>query len=95
MGSMTGVPKIKALEIADALENFQRRLYSGSIGYFTNQGDFDFNVVIRSITWNEKNGYFSLSAGSAITIQANGEDEYNECMLKAEALFNAIKKEWN
>ena len=95
MGSMTGVPKIKALEIADALENFQRRLYSGSIGYFTNQGDFDFNVVIRSITWNEKNGYFSFSAGSAITIQANGEDEYNECMLKAEALFNAIKKEWN
>jgi para-aminobenzoate synthetase component 1 len=95
MGSMTGVPKIKALEIADALENFQRRLYSGSIGYFTNQSDFDFNVVIRSITWNEQNGYFSFSAGSAITIQANGEDEYNECMLKAEALFNAIKKEWN
>jgi len=95
MGSMTGVPKIKALEIAEELENFQRRLYSGSIGYFTNEGDFDFNVVIRSITWNEQNGYFSLSAGSAITIQANGEDEYNECMLKAEALFNAIKKEWN
>jgi len=91
MGSMTGVPKIKALEIADTLENFQRRLYSGCIGYFTNEDDFDFNVVIRSITWNEKNGYFSFSAGSAITIQANGEDEYNECMLKAEALFNAIK----
>jgi para-aminobenzoate synthetase component 1 len=95
MGSMTGVPKIKALEIADALENFQRRLYSGSVGYFTNEGDFDFNVVIRSLTWNEQTGYFSLSAGSAVTIQANGEDEYNECMLKTEALFNAIKKEWN
>jgi para-aminobenzoate synthetase component 1 len=91
MGSMTGVPKINALEIADALENFQRRLYSGSIGYFTNSGDFDFNVVIRSLTWNAQNGYISLSAGSAVTIKANGKDEYNECMLKAEALFNSLK----
>ena len=91
MGSMTGVPKIKALEIAEELENFQRRLYSGSIGYFTNYGDFDFNVVIRSLTWNQQNGYFSLSAGSAVTIQANGEDEYTECLLKAEALFKSIK----
>jgi para-aminobenzoate synthetase component 1 len=90
MGSMTGVPKIKALEIADELENFQRRLYSGSVGYIESNSDFDFNVVIRSITWNEKNGYFSLSAGSAITIQANGNDEYDECILKTLALFKAL-----
>jgi para-aminobenzoate synthetase component 1 len=86
MGSMTGAPKIKAMKIIENLEETKRGLYSGAIGYFTPENDFDFNVVIRSILYNEEKKYISYSVGSAITAKAIPEKEYEECLLKAEAL---------
>jgi para-aminobenzoate synthetase component I len=91
MGSMTGAPKISAMKIIEELEETKRALYSGAVGYFTPNGDFDFNVVIRSILYNEKNQYLSFSVGSAITSLSNPEMEYDECLLKAKAMFEVLK----
>jgi len=90
MGSMTGAPKISAMEIIEKLEVFKRGLYSGSIGYFTPNGDFDFNVVIRSILYNESQKYASFSVGSAITAKSDPEKEYEECLLKAKAMRQVL-----
>jgi para-aminobenzoate synthetase component 1 len=90
MGSMTGAPKISAMQIIEALEETKRGLYSGAVGYFTPNGDFDFNVVIRSILYNSQNQYLSFSVGSAITSQAIPEMEYEECLLKAKAMFEVL-----
>jgi len=91
MGSMTGAPKISAMKIIEELEETKRGLYSGAIGYFTPSGDFDFNVVIRSILYNAHNKYLSFSVGSAITAQAVPEQEYEECLLKAKAMFEVLQ----
>lgn len=91
MGSMTGAPKISAMQIIEELEETKRGLYSGAVGYFTPTGDFDFNVVIRSILYNSQNQYLSFSVGSAITSQAIPEMEYEECLLKAKAMFEVLK----
>ena len=91
MGSMTGAPKISAMQIIEALEETKRGLYSGAVGYFTPNGDFDFNVVIRSILYNSQNQYLSFSVGSAITSQAIPEMEYEECLLKAKAMFEVLR----
>lgn len=90
MGSMTGAPKISAMKIIEELEETKRGLYSGSIGYFTPDGDFDFNVVIRSILYNSESKYLSFSTGSAITSLSNPEQEYDECMLKAAAMKRVL-----
>ena len=90
MGSMTGAPKISAMNIIENLEETKRGLYSGAVGYFTPNGDFDFNVVIRSILYNAKNKYTSFSVGSAITSLSEPEAEYDECMLKAKAMFAVL-----
>jgi para-aminobenzoate synthetase component 1 len=92
MGSMTGVPKIRALELMEHYEDHKRGLYSGTIGYFTPEGDFDFNVVIRSLLYNATNQYLSLSVGGALTSSANAQDEYNECLLKAESLRTVLSR---
>lgn len=91
MGSMTGAPKPRAMELIDEHENFARNLYSGAIGYITPEGDFDFNVVIRSIFYNGSTGYISARVGSAITIHCQAENEYEECLLKAENLFRCLE----
>ena len=90
MGSMTGAPKVKAMELAEKFENVKRGLYSGALGYFTPTMDFDFNVIIRSIQYNSKTGYLSLMVGSAITANSIPEKEYDECLVKAETLFQAL-----
>jgi para-aminobenzoate synthetase component 1 len=90
MGSMTGAPKISAMNIIETLEETKRGLYSGAVGYFTPHGDFDFNVVIRSILYNAKNQYVSFSVGSAITSLSDPEKEYEECLLKAKAMFEVL-----
>lgn len=86
MGSMTGAPKISAMQIIENQEETKRGIYSGSIGYFDPNGNFDFNVVIRSILYNSENNYLSFSVGSAITSKCNPEQEYEECLLKAKAM---------
>lgn len=91
MGSMTGAPKIAAMKCIEEVETTQRGLYSGAVGYFTPRGDFDFNVVIRSILYNAATRYVSLSVGSAITAQSHPEREYQECLLKANALQKVLE----
>ena len=90
MGSMTGAPKISAMNIIENLEETKRGLYSGSVGYFSPENDFDFNVIIRSILYNSENQYLSFSVGSAITSKAIPEQEYEECLLKAKAMFEVL-----
>ena len=92
MGSMTGVPKIRALQLMEHYEDHKRGLYSGTIGYFTPEGDFDFNVVIRTLLYNGVTKYLSLSVGGALTSSANAQDEYQECLLKAEALREVLSR---
>ena len=92
MGSMTGAPKISVMKIIEQLEETKRGLYSGAVGYFTPNGDFDFNVVIRSILYNQENKYVSFSVGSAITSQSIPEKEYEECLLKAKAMREVLSK---
>ena len=86
MGSMTGAPKVSAMKIIEKYEATKRGLYSGAVGYFTPEGNFDFNVVIRSILYNAEKKYISFSVGSAITAKSNPEKEYEECLLKAKAM---------
>lgn len=90
MGSMTGAPKIRAMELIDYYENFSRGLYSGAVGYFTPELDFDFSVVIRSVLYNEEKQVVTFPTGSAITINSDPEKEYEECMLKAEAMRKVL-----
>ncbi|VAW10032.1 Para-aminobenzoate synthase, aminase component [hydrothermal vent metagenome] len=91
MGSMTGAPKVSAMKIIEELEFFKRGLYSGAVGYFTPKGDFDFNVVIRSILYNASEKYVSYSVGSAITVNALPEKEYEECLIKAKAMREVLE----
>ncbi len=90
MGSMTGAPKISAMQIIEETEDAKRGLYSGAIGYFSPSGDFDFNVVIRSILYNSSKKYLSFSVGSAITINSIPQKEYEECLLKAKAMREVL-----
>jgi para-aminobenzoate synthetase component 1 len=91
MGSMTGAPKISTMKIIEKQEETKRGLYSGAVGYFTPEGDFDFNVVIRSILYNQEKEYVSFSVGSAITAQSVPEKEYEECLLKAKAMQQVLQ----
>ena len=90
MGSMTGAPKISALKIIEELEETKRGVYSGAVGYFTPNNNFDFNVVIRSILYNSSKKYVSYSVGGAITAQSDPEKEYEECLLKAKAMKQVL-----
>ena len=90
MGSMTGVPKIRAMELIEQFENFKRGLFSGAIGYITPKGDFDFNVVIRTILYNASTKYLSVGVGGAITIKSDAEEEYEECMIKVKPIFEVL-----
>ena len=91
MGSMTGAPKISAMQIIENEESTKRGVYSGAVGYFTPNDDFDFNVVIRSILYNKSKQYLSYSVGGAITAKSDPEKEYQECLLKAIAMKKALK----
>jgi para-aminobenzoate synthetase component 1 len=90
MGSMTGAPKFSAMELIEEHEDFKRGLYSGSIGYISPNGDFDFNVVIRSLLYNRSAKYLSCSVGSAITINSDPEKEYEECRIKVQRILNGM-----
>ena len=91
MGSMTGAPKISAMQIIEALEETKRGLYSGAVGYFSPDNDFDFNVVIRSILYNDTNKYVSYSVGGAITAKSDPLKEYEECLIKAKAMRDVLE----
>lgn len=90
MGSMTGAPKIRCMELIDQYENFRRGWFSGSIGYISANGDFDFNVVIRSIIVDFSANKLFFAVGSAITYDADPAQEYEECLLKAMPIFDVL-----
>ena len=90
MGSMTGAPKISAMELIERYERSKRGIFSGAVGYFGPGGDFDFNVIIRTLLYNADTGYLSFQVGSAITYAADAEKEYEECLLKAEAIMGVL-----
>lgn len=90
MGSMTGAPKVSAMQLMEHYERTKRGVYSGAVGYFSPDGDFDFNVVIRSILYNEIEKYLSFQAGSAITYHADAAFEYEECLLKVKAIMEVL-----
>ncbi|MEO6253518.1 MAG: anthranilate synthase component I family protein [Ferruginibacter sp.] len=91
MGSMTGAPKKKVMELIEQYEQTRRGLFSGAIGYIKPGGDFDFNVVIRSILYNQTAKYLSFQTGGAITYNSDAAMEYEECMLKADAMMKVLK----
>ncbi len=93
MGSMTGAPKISAMNYIELFEDHKRGVYSGAIGYISPNDDFDFNVVIRSLLYNAHTHYLSLSVGGAITALSDPEEEYAECLTKANAIQTFLKKE--
>lgn len=90
MGSMTGAPKIKAMELIESHELSKRGAYSGSIGYISPEAEFDFNVIIRSILYQETEKYLSFQVGGAITYASSPEGEYEECMVKASAIIQTL-----
>jgi para-aminobenzoate synthetase component 1 len=90
MGSMTGAPKVRSLELIEQYERTRRGLYSGAAGYVTPAGDFDFNVVIRSILYNADSRYLSVPVGGAIVFESEPEEEYAECLVKAGSMFACL-----
>lgn len=92
MGSMTGAPKVRAMQLIEQYEETKRGLYSGAVGYIDPNGDFDFNVVIRSLLYRNDTGYLSLHVGSALTANSNPEKEYEECLLKAKGILEVLSQ---
>ncbi|MBN8854843.1 MAG: anthranilate synthase component I family protein [Sphingobacteriales bacterium] len=90
MGSMTGAPKRRVVELIDRYERSPRGLFSGSVGYVTPEGDFDFNVIIRSLFYNQARRYLSYQVGSGITFYSDAEQEYEECLIKAAGIKKAL-----
>jgi para-aminobenzoate synthetase component 1 len=86
MGSMTGAPKMMVMQLVEEYEQSRRGLYSGAVGYVTPQGDFDFNVVIRSLLYNAWTQYLSYQTGGAITYDSDPQLEWEEVRLKAKAM---------
>lgn len=90
MASMTGAPKIRAMQLIDEYELYNRGPYSGTLGVIDENGDFELSVLIRSIFYDEEKRYLSFSVGSAITAMCNPEEEYEECLLKAKAMREVL-----
>jgi para-aminobenzoate synthetase component 1 len=93
MGSMTGAPKLRVMELIEEYESVKRGIFSGAVGYISPDGDFDFNVVIRSIMYNAESNYLSFQAGSGITFSSEAENEWEECLMKAEAMKMVLEKQ--
>lgn len=87
-GSMTGAPKVRSMHIIDQLEGSARGIYSGCLGYFSANGTFDFNIVIRTAVFDEDG--VTIGAGGAVVVQSDPEDEFEEMELKAERLVHAF-----
>ena len=92
MGSMTGAPKIRAMKLIEKHEDFRRGIYSGSIGYIKPNGDFDLNVIIRTLIYNKDKKYLSCPVGSAITSNSNPESEYQECLVKVQGILDGMNE---
>jgi para-aminobenzoate synthetase component 1 len=92
MGSMTGAPKKRVMQLIDQYEATPRGIFSGAVGYIDPDGDFDLNVVIRSIMYNARERYLCYKLGSGITFYSDAVKEWEECLLKGEAIRGVLKK---
>jgi para-aminobenzoate synthetase component 1 len=90
MGSMTGAPKYRVMQLIDESELSARGIFSGSVGYISPEKNFDFNVIIRSIMYNASTKYLSYQLGSGITFYSDAEREWEECLLKGEAIKKVL-----
>ncbi len=93
MGSMTGAPKKRVMELIEEYEATRRGIFSGATGYISPNGDFDFNVVIRSIMYNARSQYLSFQAGSGITFNSDPQKEWEECLMKGEAMKKVLEEQ--
>src|SRR4029078_2694459 len=93
MGSMTGAPKRRVMELIEQYEKTKRGIFSGALGYINPAKDLDFNVVIRSILYNARDQYLSFLTGSGITFYSDPEKEYAECQWKASAIKKVLESE--
>ena len=91
MGSMTGAPKLRVMQLIEKYERSKRGIFSGAVGYVSPEKNFDFNVVIRSILYNRQEKSLSYHVGSGITFYSEAEKEYEECMLKAAAIKEVLE----
>ena len=91
MGSMTGAPKKRVMELIEQYESTRRGIFSGALGYISPSGDFDFNVVIRSIFYNSTSRYLSFMAGSGITFYSDPAKEWEECLVKVKAMKEVLE----
>lgn len=91
MGSMTGAPKKRVLELTSRYETVKRGIYAGTVGYINPQRQFDFNVVIRSLLYNAQSQYLSYLVGGGITFYSDAAQEYEECLLKAAGIKKALQ----
>ena len=89
---MTGAPKKRVMELIEEFEHTKRGIFSGAVGYISPDGNFDFNVVIRSIMYNAVSNYLSFQAGSGITFYSDPEKEWEECLLKAAAMKKVLEE---
>ena len=89
---MTGAPKLRSCELIAQYEQSARGIYAGSLGYFGPGGDFDFNVVIRSLVYDDESEKLSYHVGGAITWDSDPDAEYQETLLKAEAIVAVMRK---
>ncbi len=90
MGSMTGAPKVSAMQFIDDIEEVARGPFSGTVGYMDPEDNFDFNVLIRSIFYNSHTEEIFMEAGSAITSYADAATEYDECLLKITPMITIL-----
>jgi para-aminobenzoate synthetase component 1 len=90
MASMTGAPKVRAMQLIDEVEDMRRGLFSGTMGFFLPDGTADLNVVIRTVTWDAASGKASLISGGAITAASDPDQEFAECEHKARSVLNAL-----
>ena len=90
MGSMTGAPKVMAMNLIEEYEQVKRGVYSGALGYIKPDLTYDFNVLIRTLVFNQKKGYLSLQVGGAITYDAIPEKEWEETLVKANSVLKYL-----
>ena len=90
MGSMTGAPKIRAMQLIEDFEVSKRGVYSGALGYIDTNGNYDFNVLIRTLLYDADKKYLSLHVGGAITYDSIPEKEWYESELKAKSILNFL-----
>jgi anthranilate synthase component 1 len=89
VGTVSGAPKVRAMQIIDELESTRRGPYGGAVGYLDFAGNLDTCIALRTIVW--QNGNYDVQVGAGIVADSVPEDEYEETMSKAKAMLKAVE----